>query len=157
MTAAGPFAGGRTEAARRASRIALLQSVQVERLPSLGAALRALATGDTTAGVRQLLDAAATLPPAEGGAAILLVAAEAESARGRTEQARQLFDRVVAARNAASAPAALLGLARLSLQQGAPADAVAALEALIIDYPDSAHVPEARRLLDAARGAVPST
>jgi hypothetical protein len=36
-------------------------------------------------------------------------------------------------------------------------DAVALLEHLILTYPESALVPQARRLLDQARGGVPQT
>jgi hypothetical protein len=38
-----------------------------------------------------------------------------------------------------------------------PGDAVAVLEHLILTYPQSALVPQARRQLDEARGAVPKT
>ncbi len=55
----------------------------------------------------------------------------------------------------AAAPAAELAWAQLLLRQNRPADAVAHLEHLILTYPESAVVPEARRLLDKAKGAVP--
>jgi hypothetical protein len=56
-----------------------------------------------------------------------------------------------------TAPAAELALADLLLQQKRPADAVAQLEHLILTYPGSALVPQARRRVVEARGAVPRT
>ncbi|HMA39569.1 MAG TPA: hypothetical protein VKP10_05795, partial [Gemmatimonadales bacterium] len=55
----------------------------------------------------------------------------------------------------AAAPAAELEWARLLLRQGKAADAVAHLEHLVLTYPASAVVPEARRELERAKGAIP--
>jgi hypothetical protein len=41
------------------------------------------------------------------------------------------------------------------LRRAHPADAVAHLEHLILTYPESAVVPEARRELERAKGAIP--
>ncbi|MGH7519201.1 MAG: hypothetical protein ACREOC_17345, partial [Gemmatimonadales bacterium] len=57
----------------------------------------------------------------------------------------------------AAAPAAELALGRLLLETERAAEAVQALEHLILTYPESALVPQARRALDQARGAVPRT
>ena len=57
----------------------------------------------------------------------------------------------------ATAPAAELALAELLLRQGKKDDAIAQLEHLILTYPASALVPQARRTLDQARGGVPQT
>jgi outer membrane protein assembly factor BamD (BamD/ComL family) len=43
------------------------------------------------------------------------------------------------------------------LSQNRASDAVTQLEHLILTYPESALVPQARRRLDQARGAVPKT
>jgi outer membrane protein assembly factor BamD (BamD/ComL family) len=56
-----------------------------------------------------------------------------------------------------TAPAAELALAELLIDQHRPAEAIAQLEHLILTYPASALVPQARRRLDEARGAVPQT
>jgi len=56
-----------------------------------------------------------------------------------------------------SAPAASLALGRLLLETDRAAAAVQVLEQLILSYPESALVPQARRTLDQARGAVPRT
>jgi hypothetical protein len=55
----------------------------------------------------------------------------------------------------AAAPAAELAWAQLLVRQHRPAEAVTHLEHLILSYPQSAVVPEARRLLDRAKGAIP--
>ena len=55
----------------------------------------------------------------------------------------------------AAAPAAELEWARLLLRQGRSSDAVTRLEHLILTYPGSAVVPEARRELERAKGAIP--
>ncbi|MGH7701387.1 MAG: tetratricopeptide repeat protein, partial [Gemmatimonadales bacterium] len=55
----------------------------------------------------------------------------------------------------AAAPAAELEWARVLLRQGRTDDAIAHLEHLILTYPGSAVVPQARRDLERARGAIP--
>ncbi|PYO65023.1 MAG: hypothetical protein DMD71_11455 [Gemmatimonadetes bacterium] len=55
----------------------------------------------------------------------------------------------------AAPPAAELAWARLLLRRGKAEDAVAHLEHLILTYPGSAVVPEARRELERAKGAIP--
>jgi hypothetical protein len=57
----------------------------------------------------------------------------------------------------ATAPAAELALAELLMSGHRPGEAVEVLEHLILTYPQSALVPQARRKLDEARGAVPRT
>ncbi len=56
----------------------------------------------------------------------------------------------------ASAAAAEFALAELLMRTGKRDQAVTALEHLLVTWPTSAMVPQARRLLDVARGAVPS-
>jgi TolA-binding protein len=55
----------------------------------------------------------------------------------------------------ASAPAAGYHLSRVYEELGRNDEARARLESLILDYPESAVVPLARRMLDRLRGAVP--
>jgi hypothetical protein len=56
----------------------------------------------------------------------------------------------------AVAPVAELELARLMLAAARRSEAQGMLEHLILTYPASAVVPEARRVLDVVKGAVPS-
>jgi hypothetical protein len=70
--------------------------------------------------------------------------------------AARLFEEIArAGGTGAAAPAAELEWARLLVRQGHAADAIQRLEHLILSYPGSAFVPEARRELERARGAVP--
>ncbi|MDQ4080711.1 MAG: hypothetical protein M3125_08120, partial [Gemmatimonadota bacterium] len=57
--------------------------------------------------------------------------------------------------DAPEAPEANLEWARALRRAGRHTDAVARLEHLILTYPDSALVPQARRELELARGAIP--
>jgi len=76
---------------------------------------------------------------------------------GDPELAERLY-RAAASREApATVPAAELALAELLLERRRAEEAVAQLEHLILTYPESALVPQARRMLDQARGAVPRT
>ena len=56
-----------------------------------------------------------------------------------------------------AAPAAEYALAVVYASTGRPQQAIVHLEHLILTYSHSAVVPEARRLLDQVRGAIPKT
>jgi hypothetical protein len=154
---AGPFAGERAEATRRTTLLALLQPIEADSLPPLGSALLKLEQGDTARAVTELQEVGTGLPPAKGGAEVMLLAGRLAHARGNVELAERLF-RAAAVREApGTAPAAELALAELFLASSRQEEAVAQLEHLILTYPESALVPQARRTLDQARGAVPRT
>jgi hypothetical protein len=155
--AAGPFAGDRSEATERTALLALLQPIQADTLPALGAAFLALARGDTARAVGGLAAIGRDLAPARGGAEIQLFAGRLAAASGRGDEAERLYRAAAVPTAPGTAPAAELALAELWLEQRKPAEAVAQLEHLILTYPSSALVPQARRRLDEARGAVPQT
>lgn len=157
LAEAGPFAGTREEATTRAAWLALLQTIDVPSLPSLGEALVQLERGDTAAGVAAIERVAATLPPAGGGAELRLFAGAAARTAGNTADAERLFRAALEPGSSASAPAAELALGRLLLETERAGEAMQVLEHLILTYPESALVPQARRTLDQARGAVPRT
>jgi len=72
--------------------------------------------------------------------------------------AAALFTEVVRTEGAgAAAPAAELEWARLLLRQLDAPGAIRRLEHLILSYPESAVVPEARRELERAKGAIPKS
>ena len=79
------------------------------------------------------------------------------AAAGKAGDAERLLKAASAPEAPGTAPAAELALAELLLDQRRPQDAIARLEHLILTYPASALVPQARRRLDEARGAVPKT
>jgi tetratricopeptide (TPR) repeat protein len=155
--AAGPYAGERIDATQRTALLALLQPMEADSLPALGRALLVLAQGDTSDAAARLERAAADLPPAKGGAEVLPLAGRLYGRVGKAGDAERLFRAAAAPDAPGTAPAAELALAELLIEQGRSADAIPRLEHLILTYPESALVPEARRRLDEARGAVPKT
>jgi hypothetical protein len=157
FTAAGPYAGERAEATRRTQLLALLQPIEADTLPALGEALWRLERGDTSAAAKGMEELAATLPPARGGAEVRLLAGRLEAARGDSGSAERLFRASVTPDALGTAPAAELALAELLARQRRDKEAIATLEHLILTYPESALVPQARRLLDQVRGGVPQT
>jgi tetratricopeptide (TPR) repeat protein len=155
--AAGPYAGDRAEATQRTTLLALLQPIEADSLPELGRALLYLEQGDTAQAAAAIEGVAAGLPPQQGGAELHLLAGRLSAALGKSADAERLL-RVAAVKEApATAPAAELALAELFISSGRPTEAVELLEHLILTYPESALVPQARRRLDEARGAVPKT
>src|SRR5213594_1673323 len=168
--AAGPYAGERRDAVERTAMLALIQQVRRDRFPELGDALLTLARGDSIGAVQALRLTAGQLTAEgqRGGAAELLLLAGRIAARpgaGPEEQrtAATLFAEVVrigggrGEGTGAAAPAAELEWARLLLQQLQALEAVRHLEHLILSYPESAVVPEARRELERAKGAIPES
>ncbi|MBA3894749.1 MAG: hypothetical protein H0X69_13870 [Gemmatimonadales bacterium] len=154
---AGPYAGDRADATRRTTLLALLQPIEADTLPPLGAALLRLEQGDTARALVELEAVAGDLPPAKGGAELRLLAGGLAAATGDPELAERLYSEAASSAAPATAPAAELALAELMLNARRAAEAVSRLEHLILTYPESALVPQARRALDIARGAVPQT
>jgi tetratricopeptide (TPR) repeat protein len=154
---AGPYAGDRADATHRTMLLALLQPIEADTLPALGAALLELEQGDTARAVAELDSLAGDLPAARGGAEVRLLAGRLSQARGDPDLAERLYRAAAAKEAPATAPAAELALAELLLERRRSQEAVALLEHLILTYPESALVPQARRTLDQARGAVPQT
>jgi thioredoxin-like negative regulator of GroEL len=157
LAAAGPYAGSREDASERTALLALLQPIEADSMPPLGAALLKAEQGDTAGAIAGLEQAAASLPPGKGGAELRLHAGSLARAAGRPADAERLFRAADVAEAKAAAPAAELALGRLLLDLNRGEEAVKVLEQLILTHPESALVPQARRALDEARGAVPPT
>jgi hypothetical protein len=154
---AGPYAGDRIEATERTAMLALIQPLERDSMPELGSALLRLEQADTAGAIAGLERVAAGLPPQQGGAELHLLAGRLASASGNLADAERLL-RVAVHKDAPStAPAAALALAELLLSSRREAEAVTVLEDLILTHPRSALVPQARRKLDQAKGAVPRT
>jgi len=157
---AGPYATDRAAATDRTAMMALLQRIQEESSPELGAALLTLARGDSVAAIAALRRAAARLPEQGGRLEVLLLAGQVAAQKGGDQEltAIALFDEIVrAGGEGAAPPAAELEWARVLVRSGRSAEAIPHLEHLILTYPSSAFVPEARRVLERAKGAIPKS
>jgi len=158
--AAGPYALDRAAATDRTAMMAMLQRVQDESSPELGAALLTLARGDSVPAIAALRRAAARLPEQGGRLEVLLLAGQVAAQKGGDQEptAIALFDEIVrVGGEGAAPPAAELEWARLLVRDGRSAEAIPHLEHLILTYPNSAFVPEARRVLERAKGAIPKS
>jgi tetratricopeptide (TPR) repeat protein len=157
---AGPYASNRAAATERTAMMAMLQRISLESSPDLGAALLTLARGDSVAAIAALRRAAARLPEQGGRLEVLLVAGQLATETGVEQEptAMALFDEIVrAGGDGAAPPAAELEWARLLVRRGRNAEAIPHLEHMILTYPNSAFVPEARRVLERAKGAIPKS
>jgi len=154
---AGPYAGTREEATERTALLALLQPIEADTLIELGAALLSLERRDSAAAAGALERLAGKLPAAKGGAELRLLAGRVHRGQRRTSDAERLLRAAATEEAPATAPAAELELARLMIALQRNTEAITLLEHLILTYPTSALVPQARRALDEARGAIPRT
>jgi predicted Zn-dependent protease len=131
--------------------------MEAQSLPPLGAALLEVERGDTVRGVEALEKVAAELPADHGGAEVRLYAGRLAQAARRSGDAERLYRAASTPDAKATAPAAELALAQLLMEGNRAQEAADVLEHLILGFPESALVPQARRLLDQARGAIPKT
>jgi tetratricopeptide (TPR) repeat protein len=154
---AGPFTGERPAATERLSVLGLLQVLEVDSLPALGEAFYQLERRDSATAAAGFERLAPTVPADHGGAELLLLGGRLRAGLGQTANAERDYRAVVTQAVPASSAAAEFALADLLLRAGKKDAAIASLEHLLLTWPTSAVVPQARRLLDVARGAVPST
>jgi hypothetical protein len=136
--------------------MAFLSRTRVERSPSAGAAFLTLARGDTAAAARAFEvvanDVTDAAPFLLGTAARLY----ATRAVADTAHAVLLWRGLVEGHpDAPEAAEAELAWARVLRQRSDSAGALARLEHLILTWPQSALVPQARKELDEVRGMVP--
>lgn len=153
---AGPFTGERAAATERMAVLGMLQVIEEDSLPTLGAALYQLARRDSAAAAAALERLAPELPPDHGGGEVLLLAGRVRAGMGQAGGAEKIFRELVTQAIPASAAAAELALAELLYRGGRNDEAIASLEHLLVTWPTSAVVPQARRLLDRVRGGIPA-
>jgi tetratricopeptide (TPR) repeat protein len=130
--------------------MALLSRTTADSSHSAGAAFLALARGDSAQAAVRFERAADDLPDA--APLLLALAARVQSARHQDAPAIALWQRILT--QYATAPEAAesdLEWARTLRRKGDVAGAVDHLEHLILTYPQSALVPQARRELEAVR------
>ncbi|MHB8839814.1 MAG: tetratricopeptide repeat protein, partial [Gemmatimonadaceae bacterium] len=120
--------------------------------PAIGAAFLALARGDSAQASRAFEQAADSVP--EAASFLLGLAARVASAQGDEGRALALWTRLVERHPASpEAPEADLEWARALQRRGDRAGATERYEHLILTWPDSALVPQAREALDRMRMA----
>jgi tetratricopeptide (TPR) repeat protein len=130
--------------------MALLSRTKADSSRTAGAAFLALARGDSAQAAGRFERAADELPDA--APLLLALAARVQSARRQDGPAIALWQRILA--QYATAPEAAesdLEWARALRRRGDVAGAVDHLEHLILTYPQSALVPQARRELESVR------
>lgn len=156
MTAAPGLEG--PEATETLMLVTLLGRLTSDGGKLMGAALAQAMQGDVPGAVALLMDESGPLEGAER-AGILDYAAGLADRAGLAGEAERIR-RVIVAEHADSpeAPAALLALGRaLAARPGGVAEARAFLERLVLEYPRSALVPQARRELDRLQRRVPKS
>jgi tetratricopeptide (TPR) repeat protein len=153
-TARGLLRAGSESSPELALAMGLVARLRADSAPIVGQAFLALARGDSVLAARRFTEAAPRTP--EAASLLLLVAARLHAARGDDAQALTLWRRVAEGHaTTPEAPEAELELARVLIKRGELAAGVARLEHLILTYPQSALVPQARRELEAARRGIP--
>lgn len=128
--------------------MAVLSRTKADSSRTTGAAFLALARGDSTQAAARFERAADELPDA--APLLLALAARVHSARHQDGQAIAIWTRILS--QYAAAPEAAesdLEWARTLRRKGDVSGAIEHLEHLILTYPQSALVPQARRELDA--------
>ena len=121
---------------------------------SLGRAFLTLARGDTVSAAAALVVSADQLPAV--ASLLLYIAGQLRASQENDTQAVPLWQRVVEQYAAsAEAPAAELEWARALRRHGDDATAQQRLEHMILTYPLSALVPQARRDLELVKNAIP--
>jgi tetratricopeptide (TPR) repeat protein len=134
--------------------LSVLARTRDERSVGIGRAFLALARGDTSAAASEFESTAKEVVEASP----LLLAIAARLYRFTSDSARsESIWQVVVSEHAQSPEAAEADLewAKVLRRQGKGPAAIARLEHLILTYPQSALVPQARRELELAKGTVP--
>lgn len=134
--------------------LSLLARTRTEHSPQIGQGFLALARRDTLAAARHFERAAADVRDA--APMLLAVAARLFAATPDSQRTLALWQQVIE-RHPESPEAAEVELdwARVLRRRGDHGGAIARLEHMILTYPQSALVPQARRELELARGAIP--
>ena len=137
-----------------AQALGLITRMTEDTAADVGHAFLALARLDSTGAAQAFEQAAAHHPDA--ASVLLATSAEIRNAQHDTAAAVSLWARILKDyAEAPEAPGAELAWARQLRRAGNSAGATAHLEHMILTYPESALVPQARRELELARQAIP--
>jgi hypothetical protein len=141
-----------------ASALAIIARIHADSAPALGKAFLLLARNDTVGAATAFAEAAERQASGDATSILLATAAQLRAALKDDAQAMVLWRRIVEQQSTTpEAPSAELEWARALRRHGDTAGAAARLEHLILTYPQSALVPQARRELDLVRSGIPGT
>ena len=134
--------------------LGLVARVKDDSVPAIGQAFLMLARGDTAGAATAMVETAAHLP--DVASLLLYTAGQLRVALKDEQNAIPLWRRVVEQyAMSAEAPSAELEWARALRRRGDATGAAQRLEHLILTYPQSALIPQARRDLEHVRNAIP--
>ncbi|MDB4875703.1 MAG: hypothetical protein JWM41_2149 [Gemmatimonadetes bacterium] len=154
--ARGLLRGGTESSPELALALGLVARLKVDSAPDIGRAFLALARGDSAGAAAQFVAAGEKTPAVRS--LLLSTAAQLQAALKHDTDAVALWTRIVdTEKDTPEAPQAELEWARLLRRKGDVASATTHLEHMILAYPQSALVPQARRELELAKSAIPPT
>jgi tetratricopeptide (TPR) repeat protein len=146
--------GGTESSPELAAALGLIARLKSDSAPSIGAAFLALARGDSLGAAAQFVRAADQTPPVRS--VLLLLASQIYSLHNSDVEAAAIWQRILQTeKDSPEAPQAELEWARQLRRKGDVAGASSHLEHLILAYPQSALVPQARRELELSKSAIP--
>jgi tetratricopeptide (TPR) repeat protein len=146
--------GGTESSPELALALGIIARLKIDSAPAIGKAFLALARGDSVGAAAQFVQAGEATPAARS--ALLLTAAQIHATRKADADAIALWSRIIQSeKDSPEAPQAELEWARALRRKNDTAGAVSHLEHLILAYPLSALVPQARRELELAKSAIP--
>jgi tetratricopeptide (TPR) repeat protein len=132
--------------------VSFVSRTRVDTSPLAGQAFLALARGDSAKAAAAFVSAASQV--GDAASVLLLAAARIHMQQKREDDALTLWTQIVEKQaQSPEAPEAELEWARLLRRRGDTKNAVAHLEHMILSWPDSALLPQARHELDLARVA----
>jgi tetratricopeptide (TPR) repeat protein len=146
--------GGTESSPELASALGLIARLKLDTAPAIGRAFLALARGDSAGATAKFVQAADETPVVRS--VLLLLAAQVQVRLKNDAAAMGLWRRIVEKdADTPEAPQAELEWAKTLRRTGDIAGASAHLEHMILTYPQSALVPQARRELELAKSAIP--
>jgi tetratricopeptide (TPR) repeat protein len=146
--------GGTESSPELALALGLIARLKSDSAPAIGKAFLLLARNDTLGAAAQFVLAGDASPPVRS--LLLLTAAQLQAAKKNDVAATFLWGRILNdEKDTPEAPQAELEWARLLRKKGDAAGAATHLEHLILSYPQSALVPQARRELELANSSIP--
>jgi len=153
-TARALLRGGTESSPELASALGLIARLKVDTAPAIGKAFLALARGDSAGATAKFVQAADQTPVVRS--VLLLLAAQVQVGLKNDVAAIALWQRIVEKdADTPEAPQSELEWARTLRRKGDAAGATSHLEHMILTYPQSALVPQARRELELAKSAIP--